>query len=130
MRQTSGRPLGLAESADALTGKFDRAEMLIPSCPETFRVRAPCRGNYIRTKQLAANLPKEAMKSTGWKEVDGTRRSFIGGSDARIIMGNDENSLLRLWQEKRGEVRRACHQGQKNYLFAGSDSGEVRAAKM
>ena len=32
------------------------------------------------------------------------RRSFIGGSDARIIMGQDEASLIRLWQEKRGEV--------------------------
>jgi predicted phage-related endonuclease len=31
------------------------------------------------------------------------RRSFIGGSDARIIMGNDEAGLIRLWQEKRGE---------------------------
>ena len=31
-------------------------------------------------------------------------RSFIGGSDARIIMGNDEAALLRLWREKRGEV--------------------------
>ena len=29
---------------------------------------------------------------------------FIGGSDARIIMGNDEPALLRLWREKRGEV--------------------------
>ena len=32
------------------------------------------------------------------------RRYFIGGSDARIIMGDDEPALLRLWQEKRGEV--------------------------
>ena len=32
------------------------------------------------------------------------RRSFIGGSDARIIMGSDEAALLRLWQEKRGEA--------------------------
>jgi predicted phage-related endonuclease len=32
------------------------------------------------------------------------RRSFVGGSDARIIMGEDEAALLRLWQEKRGEV--------------------------
>jgi predicted phage-related endonuclease len=31
------------------------------------------------------------------------RRSFIGGSDARIIMGEDERALLRLWREKRGE---------------------------
>ena len=32
------------------------------------------------------------------------RRSFIGGSDARIIMGTDEAALLRLWREKRGEA--------------------------
>jgi predicted phage-related endonuclease len=32
------------------------------------------------------------------------RRSFIGGSDARIIMGSDEGALIRLWREKRGEV--------------------------
>ena len=32
------------------------------------------------------------------------RRSFIGGSDARTIMGDDPAALLRLWREKRGEV--------------------------
>jgi predicted phage-related endonuclease len=32
------------------------------------------------------------------------RRTFIGGSDARIIMGNDEAALIRLWREKRGEA--------------------------
>jgi predicted phage-related endonuclease len=32
------------------------------------------------------------------------RRYFIGGSDARIIMGNDEAALFRLWREKRSEV--------------------------
>jgi len=32
------------------------------------------------------------------------RRSFIGGSDARIVMSADEPALLRLWQEKRGEL--------------------------
>ena len=32
------------------------------------------------------------------------RRSFIGGSDARIIMGADEAALLQLWKEKRGEA--------------------------
>ena len=35
------------------------------------------------------------------------RSHFIGGSDARIIMGGDEAALTRLWQEKRGEVARA-----------------------
>ena len=33
-----------------------------------------------------------------------SRRAFIGGTDARIIMGQDEKALIRLWQEKRGEV--------------------------
>src|SRR3984957_973473 len=33
-----------------------------------------------------------------------SRRQFIGGSDARIIMGEDEEALVRLWREKRGEV--------------------------
>ena len=32
------------------------------------------------------------------------RRTFIGGSDARTIMGTDEPALLRLWREKRGEA--------------------------
>src|SRR4051812_23653865 len=32
------------------------------------------------------------------------RRSFVGGSDARIIMGQHETALLRLWREKRGEI--------------------------
>jgi predicted phage-related endonuclease len=33
------------------------------------------------------------------------RRVFIGGSDARIIMGSDEAALIRLWREKRGEAQ-------------------------
>jgi predicted phage-related endonuclease len=32
------------------------------------------------------------------------RRAFIGGSDARVIMGSDEAALIRLWREKRGEL--------------------------
>src|SRR5215207_7929630 len=32
------------------------------------------------------------------------RLSYVGGSDARTILGKDENALLRLWQEKRGEL--------------------------
>ena len=34
-----------------------------------------------------------------------SRRTYVGGSDARIIMGQDEARLLRLWREKRGEVQ-------------------------
>jgi predicted phage-related endonuclease len=38
------------------------------------------------------------------KSSPNDRRHFIGGSDARIIMGNDDADLLRLWREKRGET--------------------------
>ena len=34
------------------------------------------------------------------------RRFFLGGSDTRIIMGDDEAALVRLWREKRGEAER------------------------
>jgi predicted phage-related endonuclease len=37
------------------------------------------------------------------------RRSFLGGSDARIIMGTDEAALVRLWREKRGEAEPPDH---------------------
>lgn len=37
-------------------------------------------------------------------EKNTKRRAFIGGSDARVIMGDDERALLRLWREKRGEI--------------------------
>ena len=33
-----------------------------------------------------------------------SRKTFVGGSDARIIMGQDEAALIRLWREKRGEI--------------------------
>ena len=33
------------------------------------------------------------------------RQYFVGGSDARVIMGGDEDALIRLWQEKRGEAQ-------------------------
>jgi predicted phage-related endonuclease len=44
------------------------------------------------------------MKSTMWTQTYGDRRHFIGGSDARIIMGADDSALLRLWREKRGDI--------------------------
>lgn len=39
-----------------------------------------------------------------WTKLREHRRAFIGGSDARIIMGNDEAALVRLWREKRDEA--------------------------
>jgi predicted phage-related endonuclease len=44
------------------------------------------------------------VESTFWRNPEHSRRHFIGGSDARIIMGDDEAALTRLWQEKRGEI--------------------------
>src|ERR1700723_3220377 len=45
---------------------------------------------------------EQSMGQNG--EIAASRRHFIGGSDARIIMGSDETALRRLWQEKRGEL--------------------------
>jgi predicted phage-related endonuclease len=44
------------------------------------------------------------MKEVMWKKPSKDRRYFIGGSDARIIVGDDEGALIRLWREKRGEI--------------------------
>ncbi len=44
------------------------------------------------------------MKSRLWRKSYADRRLFIGGSDARIIIGSDESALVRLWREKRGEA--------------------------
>src|SRR4051794_40087060 len=40
----------------------------------------------------------------GFRLSNDDRRPFIGGSDARTIMGDDETALVRLWREKRGEI--------------------------
>src|SRR6266851_103107 len=47
---------------------------------------------------------EEDMKPNVWKKPYESRRVFVGGSDARIIMGDDEAALVRLWREKRGEA--------------------------
>jgi predicted phage-related endonuclease len=47
---------------------------------------------------------KEEMNSKLWTTSHESRRFFVGGSDARIIMGSDEAALVRLWREKRGEA--------------------------
>jgi predicted phage-related endonuclease len=44
------------------------------------------------------------MDSKMFAKPQSYRRDFVGGSDARVIMGDDEAILVRLWREKRGEV--------------------------
>src|SRR6266849_10103368 len=46
------------------------------------------------------HMAKNALETRKFVE----RRTFIGGSDARIVMGGDEAALVRLWHEKRGEA--------------------------
>ena len=43
-------------------------------------------------------------KFNGTSTMNQDRRHFVGGSDARVIMGTDQKALLRLWKEKRGEA--------------------------
>src|SRR4051794_15365008 len=55
---------------------------------------------------LRINSKRYAMSAffANSRSSDAERRTFIGGSDARIIMGDDDPALLRLWREKRGEL--------------------------
>ena len=43
------------------------------------------------------------MKPDVWTKLNADRRALIGGSDARIIMGDEKAALVRFWREKRGE---------------------------
>jgi YqaJ-like viral recombinase domain len=51
---------------------------------------------------MTSTVTKTPVPNPRFKRID--RRQFIGGSDARIIMGSDEAALMRLWREKRGEA--------------------------
>jgi predicted phage-related endonuclease len=58
--------------------------------------------NHAPNPDAPAQQSTTKLRPIRFKPAD--RRYFIGGSDARVIMGNDEAALLRLWREKRGEV--------------------------
>jgi predicted phage-related endonuclease len=61
----------------------------------------------VPTPTREPNPDASTTQSTNLRPIKTKRRDrryFIGGSDARIIMGADEAALLRLWREKRGEV--------------------------
>jgi predicted phage-related endonuclease len=51
----------------------------------------------------------EERLSVDKSEAPSTRRQYIGGSDARVVMGDDEAALVRLWREKRGELEPRDH---------------------
>ncbi len=58
----------------------------------------------LRQQESVITSREEDMKLDLRTNSTENRRSFIGGSDARTIMGNDEPALIRLWREKRGEL--------------------------
>src|SRR5262249_5263607 len=61
----------------------------------------------VPTPNHAPNPDASTQQSTTLRRIrirPADRRYFIGGSDARIIMSDDEAALLRLWREKRGEL--------------------------
>jgi hypothetical protein len=61
----------------------------------------------VTTVQRNGTTPHVSALSTTYAPIrfdPKDRRTFIGGSDARIIMGDDEAQLNRLWLEKRGET--------------------------
>jgi predicted phage-related endonuclease len=61
-------------------------------------------GTFNAIRLLRTNsMSKQRVESRGATNA-GHRRGFIGGSDARIIMGSDQPALLQLWREKRGEA--------------------------
>src|SRR5450755_3704155 len=63
-----------------------------PHHPDAPTRQAVPRPGAARTGEMAMTLSRN------------DRRGFIGGSDARIIMGEDEAALVQLWREKRGEA--------------------------
>ena len=51
-----------------------------------------------------ADAPAARPPMSGSAPKISHRRHFVGGSDARIIMGSDQTALIRLWRENRGEA--------------------------
>jgi hypothetical protein len=76
------------------------------------------------TNLRAVNLPSVRVQP-----VD--RRYFIGGSDARVIVGTDEAPLLWLWREKRVDVEledllnRRCYGANTGQAPMGSNIGDL-----
>src|SRR6201987_1698919 len=50
------------------------------------------------------DMSRESTTPQKARNANLERRYFVGGSDARIIVGDDQAALIRLWREKRGEV--------------------------
>jgi hypothetical protein len=80
------------------------ARVFSPRFREVWAVRAISAALFNRRARVSTHETgvAEPRQFTRFKPADG--RHFMGGSDARVIMGDDEASLIRLWREKRGEI--------------------------
>ncbi len=98
-------------------GRLKFAELILLvltclACEETFSIdpmRTTCAsGADSMSQEVSTPFNSfDRQRVAGGKARFGRRndrRHFIGGSDARIIMGQDEKALVRLWREKRGEA--------------------------
>ena len=61
-------------------------------------------GRLAGYQETPFSMVKKEMRPVWARCSNESRGSFVGGSDARIIMGSDEAALVRLWREKRGEA--------------------------
>ena len=79
---------------------------LSPAGPSVWAGPRHCGGIAVLAKVISMNsLPQPRVTPPHLLQFNPKdRRTFIGGSDARIIMGADESMLFRLWREKRGEI--------------------------
>ena len=93
-------------SAKSRTVQFKAARAILTLCtchrPFCCAIVITCRCHKSNST-IVERLPCRTVRKIFANEPNGCRY-FIGGSDARVIMGDDEAALVRLWQEKRGEV--------------------------
>ena len=84
------------------TSPWSAAVLFKKFYPSCFK-RSP---NCICVSECYCALSVDCFRALNSRETDPrhARRHFIGGSDARVIMGSDEQALTRLWREKRGEI--------------------------
>jgi hypothetical protein len=88
-------------------GRFEGAPDRLPLSRQFRFLSAPHGGSWQRLGQMHQTpfwTGEKDVTRPMWTNSSEDRRYFVGGSDARIIMGNDEAAPLRLWREKRGEA--------------------------
>jgi YqaJ-like viral recombinase domain len=62
------------------------------------------RAALVPNQRTSFPLSEEVVNTEVPTRKHDGRRTFLGGSDARIIMSADEAAPIRLWKEKRGEA--------------------------